>query len=117
MTGKLGTILRRKRGNASRLSFARKLQLSYTFVRALEEGIRLPSDEVLMEIAEALDLDFRQLILAAYCDRSPTLEETLRGCGVEIPNPKPFDGLPMPTALPPVPQERGTSADSDKAAG
>ena len=48
---RLGTILRTVRGSESRVQFARRLELSYTFVRALEHGQRFPSDPVLKRIA------------------------------------------------------------------
>lgn len=84
MARRLGNLLRQKRGATSRLSFARTLQLSYTFVRSLEEGVRFPSDEVLRAIAERLDLDENELVLAAYCDRSEALTRALRGRGLDV---------------------------------
>ncbi len=66
---RLGTILERSRGENTRVQFAKGLGLSYTFVRAMEHGLRFPSDKVLMEIAEKLGLDPEELLLAAYCDR------------------------------------------------
>jgi transcriptional regulator with XRE-family HTH domain len=68
-----GDHIRRARGDESRLQFCRRLGLSYTFVRAIEHGRRLPSDRLLAELAVALGLDHRQLVLRAYCDRSPSL--------------------------------------------
>ena len=82
---RLGSILKRARGKESRVQFARKLELSYTFVRAMEHGLRFPSDKVLLEIADRLGEDAETLFLAAYCDRSPTLAKVLRGRGVAIP--------------------------------
>ena len=81
---RLGEILRESRGKESRVQFARKLGLSYTFVRAMEHGLRFPSDKVLMEIAQRLELDSEKLLLAAYCDRSPLLAKVLAGRGIEI---------------------------------
>ena len=120
MQGRLGTILRRARGDASRLSFARKLRLSYTFVRSLEEGLRLPSDDVLIEIADHLGLDRKELILAAYCDRSSVLEGTLRECGVTIPEYEhgeepDLEVTPQPKPEGPIP--RVTNPDPREAAG
>ncbi|MEM7515494.1 MAG: helix-turn-helix transcriptional regulator, partial [Planctomycetota bacterium] len=63
---------------------AKRLGLSYTFVRSLEEGLRRPSDEVLIEIASKLELDADLLLLAAYCDRSKHLEGALRRIGLEF---------------------------------
>ncbi len=82
---RLGAILKRARGKESRVQFSRKLELSYTFVRAMEHGLRFPSDKVLLEIADRLAEDPEDLFLAAYCDRSPTLARVLRGRGIELP--------------------------------
>lgn len=82
---RLGLILKQSRGKQSRVQFARKLGLSYTFVRAMEHGLRFPSDKVLMEMAERLQVDPGDLLLAAYCDRSPQLAEELTRRGVELP--------------------------------
>jgi transcriptional regulator with XRE-family HTH domain len=78
-------MLKQARGRESRVQFARRLGLSYTFVRAMEHGQRFPSDRVLMEIAERLDLDADDFLLAAWCDRSPGLDKVLRDRGVELP--------------------------------
>lgn len=83
---RLGNMLKRARGRESRVQFARRLGLSYTFVRAMEHGQRFPSDRVLMEIAERLDLDADDFLLAAWCDRSPGLDKVLRDRGVELPS-------------------------------
>lgn len=82
---RLGEILRKARGDQSRVQFARKLKLSYTFVRAMEHGLRFPSDKVLREIAERLELDPDELILAAYADRSPMLARVLEKRGIALP--------------------------------
>jgi len=82
---RLGLILKRARGKQSRVQFARKLGLSYTFVRAMEHGLRFPSDKVLLEIAERLKVDPGDLLMAAYCDRSPQLAEVLEHRGLELP--------------------------------
>lgn len=82
---RLGLILKRARGKQSRVQFARKLGLSYTFVRAMEHGLRFPSDKVLLEIAERLQVDSGDLLMAAYCDRSPQLAEVLEQRGLELP--------------------------------
>jgi transcriptional regulator with XRE-family HTH domain len=82
---RLGTILKNARGKESRVQFARKLELSYTFVRAMEHGLRFPSDKVLLDIAERLGVNSEELLLAAYCDRSPELARVLRRRGVAIP--------------------------------
>ena len=81
---KLGNILQRARGKESRVQFARRLGLSYTFVRAMEHGMRHPSDRVLIEIADRLGLDSSELLLAAYCDRSPMLARVLETRGIEV---------------------------------
>lgn len=81
---RLGEILRNSRGKESRVQFARKLGLSYTFVRAMEHGLRYPSDKVLADIAQRLDLDAEELLLAAYCDRSQALAKVLAGRGIAI---------------------------------
>jgi len=81
---KLGNILQRARGKESRVQFARRLGLSYTFVRAMEHGMRHPSDRVLVEIADRLGLDSSELLLAAYCDRSPMLARVLDTRGIEV---------------------------------
>jgi transcriptional regulator with XRE-family HTH domain len=94
---RLGAILKRARGKESRVQFARKLELSYTFVRAMEHGLRYPSDKVLMEIAERLGVDPEEMFLAAYCDRSPMLAQVLRDRGVTLPE---GDGLPAAADAP-----------------
>ena len=81
---KLGNILQRTRGKESRVQFARRLGLSYTFVRAMEHGMRHPSDRVLVEIADRLGLDSSELLLAAYCDRSPMLARVLETKGIDV---------------------------------
>lgn len=86
---RLGEILRNSRGKESRVQFARKLGLSYTFVRAMEHGLRYPSDKVLLDIAQRLDLDADELLLAAYCDRSTYLAKVLAGRGIQIAAHKP----------------------------
>jgi transcriptional regulator with XRE-family HTH domain len=73
----LGHCLREIRGGQSRLQFAKRLGLSYTFVREMELGNRLPSDEVLLSLATRLEVDFGRLVLYAYCDRSPALRSVL----------------------------------------
>ncbi len=83
MNGRLGKLLRARRGNESRLSFVKKLRLSYTFVRSIEEGLRLPSDQIVAQIAECLDLDPEELLIAAYCDRSEPLAKALAHRGVK----------------------------------
>lgn len=82
MNGRLGKLLRDHRGTESRLSFVKKLRLSYTFVRSIEEGLRLPSDQIVAQIAECLDLDTEELLIAAYCDRSEPLARALAKHGV-----------------------------------
>ena len=81
---KLGNILQRTRGKESRVQFARRLGLSYTFVRAMEHGMRHPSDRVLVELADRLGLDSSELLLAAYSDRSPMLARVLDTRGIEV---------------------------------
>jgi len=83
MNGRLGKLLRARRGTESRLSFVKKLRLSYTFVRSIEEGIRLPSDQIVAQIAECLGLDRDELLIAAYCDRSEPLAKALARRGVK----------------------------------
>jgi len=65
------------RGDQNRRQFARRLGLSYTFVTEMERGNRLPSDQILLGIAQELGLDPKALTLAAYGDRSPTLRRIL----------------------------------------
>ena len=100
---RLGAILRKARGKDSRVQFARKLELSYTFVRAMEHGLRFPSDKVLLEIADRLDEDAEELFLAAYCDRSPHLAGVLKGRGLAIPeNDEEEPKAPLPRASAPA---------------
>ncbi len=82
---RLGAILKNARGKESRVQFARKLELSYTFVRAMEHGLRFPSDKVLLDIADRLGESSDELLLAAYCDRSPLLAEVLKSRGISVP--------------------------------
>lgn len=81
----LGDLIIQARGKESRVQFARRLGLSYTFTRALESGTRFPSDAVLAHIAKELGLELHKLVLAAYCARSQALTDALRhrGLGVE----------------------------------
>ena len=78
-------MLQARRGAASSLSFVKKLSLSYTFVRSMEEGLRLPSDEIVVRIAECLDISTEELLLAAYCDRSAALAAILQERGLVSP--------------------------------
>lgn len=78
----------RARGNESRVSFARRLGLSYTFVRAMEYGLRSPSDKVLVELAGRLEQDPAEFLIAAWCDRSPGLARVLQDRGIELPQPE-----------------------------
>jgi transcriptional regulator with XRE-family HTH domain len=78
-------MLKRARGRESRVQFARRLGLSYTFVRAMEHGQRFPSDKVLLEIAGRLEVDAKEFLLAAWCDRSPDLGKVLEDLGVDLP--------------------------------
>jgi hypothetical protein len=50
----------------------------------MEHGMRHPSDRVLVEIADRLGLDSSELLLAAYCDRSPMLARVLETRGIEV---------------------------------
>ncbi|MAF64974.1 MAG: hypothetical protein CMJ84_04850 [Planctomycetes bacterium] len=95
---RLGNLLRTARGSESRVQFARHLELSYTFVRAMEHGQRFPSDPVLKKIAGILHLDPAQLLLAAYCDRSENLAEVLTARGLALPagNPAPAERASTP---------------------
>lgn len=77
MKSLLGHCLREIRGGQSRLQFAKRLGLSYTFVREMELGNRLPSDEVLLSLATRLEADYGRLVLFAHCDRSPALKSVL----------------------------------------
>jgi transcriptional regulator with XRE-family HTH domain len=86
MMRRLANLIRVARGDESRVQFARRLGLSYTFVRAMEHGQRFPSDRVLMEIAQKLDLDSDDFLLAAWCDRSPGLDNVLLRRGVRLPD-------------------------------
>ena len=53
-------------------------------MRSLEEGLRYPSDDVLVGIANRLDLDPKELILEAYCDRSPILREAITSLMADV---------------------------------
>lgn len=78
MKSLLGAYLRQLRGTESRLQFARRLGLSYTFVREMELGNRFPSDEVLLALGGTLNADHRRLLLYVYSDRSPALHKVLK---------------------------------------
>jgi transcriptional regulator with XRE-family HTH domain len=77
-----GAQLLEARGDQNRRQFARRLGLSYTFVTEMERGNRLPSDQILMNIAQQLELDPQALIVAAYSDRSPILRRILADKGL-----------------------------------
>jgi transcriptional regulator with XRE-family HTH domain len=81
---RLGPRLRNLRGQRSLAAFAKALDLSYTFVREMERGNRLPSDEVLVQLAERLQVDAGELALLTYCDRSELLAEHLGKCGIPV---------------------------------
>lgn len=101
MAGRLGNLLKAHRGEESRLSFVKKLQLSYTFVRSMEEGLRLPSDEIIQQISEKLEIDVDELILATYCDRSSLLSQALQARGIVSPGPaEPRAALPTDPSVP-----------------
>lgn len=85
------------RGTRSLVAFAKSLGLSYTFVREMERGNRLPSDEVTLQLAERLQIDAGELSLLTYCDRSPMLAEHLQKLGVAAAAPKPDPVLPART--------------------
>ena len=78
MKSLLGGYLRQLRGKESRILFARRAGLSYTFVREMELGNRRPSDPILVQLAERLSADPRRMFLYAYCDRSPGLRKVLQ---------------------------------------
>lgn len=78
MKSLLGAYLHQLRGTESRLQFSKRLGLSYTFVREMELGNRLPSDEVMSKIATRLGADPRRLFLYAYSDRSAALRKVLQ---------------------------------------
>ena len=77
MKRRLGRILEEWRGDRPRTELARLLDMSYTFVKSMESGIRFPSDPELLRIAKKLKLDPDTLLIAAYCDRSPALAAAL----------------------------------------
>lgn len=97
---RLGTRLRSLRGGRSLVAFSRALGLSYTFVREMERGNRLPSDAVILRLAERLQCDAGELALLCHCDRSALLAEHLERLGVEsacrAPVAAPPPALPAP---------------------
>lgn len=101
MSTRLGRILSGVRGDETRAKFARRLEFSYTYVRALELGLRSPSDGVLVEIAHKLKLDPGDLLIAAYCDRSPRLTDALVARGiVQRESPSEASEEPAPSQAP-----------------
>jgi hypothetical protein len=92
----LGSYLQHLRGAESRVQFAKRVHLSYTFVREVELGNRLPSDEVLLEMAVLLPADARRLLLYAHCDRSPPLQRVLREADLDELWPEAFPETPVP---------------------
>lgn len=91
---RLGFRLRSLRGPRSLAAFAKVLDLSYTFVREMERGNRLPSDEVLADIAQSLKVDAGELALMTYCDRSDLLATHLAKCGLDVALPAPAAAIP-----------------------
>lgn len=77
MGKRLGRILKSWRGDTPLTELSEILGLSYTFVRSMETGERFPSDRELMKISRKLGLEADELIIAAYCDRSPALASAL----------------------------------------
>lgn len=82
-TNRLGRRLRRLRGQDPVGVFAERVGMSGTFLHDLETGRRLPSDEVLADLAARLGIDVGELILLAYLDRSPLLGRYLAERGVQ----------------------------------
>ncbi|MCK6445897.1 MAG: helix-turn-helix domain-containing protein [Planctomycetes bacterium] len=80
---RLGSRLRLLRGARSLVAFSRALGLSYTFVREMERGNRLPSDDVILLLAERLQVDSGELALLTYCDRAALLAEHLTRRGLD----------------------------------
>jgi transcriptional regulator with XRE-family HTH domain len=91
---RLGTRLRSLRGPRSLAALAKVLDLSYTFVREMERGNRLPSDEVLVHIAHSLKVEAGELALMTYCDRSELLAAHLAKCGLDVAPPAPSAAIP-----------------------
>lgn len=82
LENRLAQLLIAFRGTETRAAFARRLHLSYTFVREMEMGNRFPSDENLVAIATELGFDPKTLAVLAYCDRSALLAQALEASGV-----------------------------------
>lgn len=59
----LGELIKRKRDEMdySLREFARKVEITATFLSDIEKGTRNPSDEVISKIAEELKIDFDEL--------------------------------------------------------
>ena len=91
---RLGTRLHALRGERSLVAFSRALGLSYTFVREMERGNRLPSDDVILRLAERLHVEPGELALLTYCDRSELLARHLGALGIEASKPVPPPVLP-----------------------
>lgn len=79
MNSHFGQWLRAKRQERGLSAYRLAIQsgLSRNYISLIENGKRLPADEVLQQLAEALDVRFETLKLATFADRVPEEEQRL----------------------------------------
>ena len=63
-------IKRARKGKFSQKEVAAEIGVWDTYVGQIEKGDKVPSDEVCVKLAEALDLDTKKLLLLAYEKRA-----------------------------------------------
>lgn len=98
MENKLGKFLREKRGETSLRDFAKKLDISHTYLDSLEKGydsrnkkpLRVTVD-TLSKIAKALDEPLNKLV--AYSENKDYLPEKIDENKINVAFSSGFDGL------------------------
>jgi len=71
--GDLGVLIlsRRKQRGLSRRQVARAAGISEEYLRRIETMGKVPNDEVVIRLAEVLEIDMQQAVLMAHRDRAP----------------------------------------------
>jgi len=72
---RFGEIIRRARGDRlSQQALGQQIGVWGTYIGQIEKGERVPSDERCLQLAEALGLEHRTLLVAAYQERAQAKE-------------------------------------------
>ena len=70
-----GDIIKRAReGRFTQQTLAERAGVWGTYIGQIEKGVRVPSDELCLELAKALELDPARLLVAAYRERAQAKE-------------------------------------------